>query len=239
MNIKPLIVFLLMASVTACIAQNVPRNKSKPSSVALAIAEQIDKHYNSLHTMTADFTQTEQGMGAVRIERGKIFLKRDGRMRWDYMAPVTKSFILDGKNAWLYLPEERRVRHSKVKQLNDMRSPLRFLLGHAQLAKELEQIKVEDMSAGETKDHIILSGIPKHDLGGDIHHLWIEVNAKMEILQLKMEQNTGEQSEFSFSNVKEDVPLPDSLFRFIPPQGVEIIEEHLSDEYDDSRNNRH
>jgi outer membrane lipoprotein carrier protein len=199
-----------------------------------SVAKQIDQHYNMLNSMTAEFTQTERGMGVDRVERGKINLKRKGRMRWDYFSPIVKSFILDGKDAWLYLPEERQARHSKVKQLDDLRSPLRFLLGHAQLTKELDSLTFEQP---EDKTHFVISGVPKHELGGNVGHLWIEVTPKMEIIRLWMEASGGVRTEFRFTNIQEDVPLQDSLFRFTAPKGVEVIEEHLMEQMERNSSN--
>jgi len=224
MNHTNSLVMLLTFAVAFPAVQDSTPTKTNPIPNAQSIAKKIDEHYNALHSMTADFTQTVRGAGFVHTEHGRISLKRDGRMRWDYTAPTLKSFILEGKNAWLYLPEDRQVRHSIVNQLEDVRSPLRFLLGHARIAKELDLLTLERTN---DKNHFVLSGVPKHDLGGDVRYLRIEVTPQMEITQLWMESSTGEQSEFKFTHLEENVPLQNSIFHFTPPQGVEVIEEHI------------
>ena len=54
--------------------------------------------------------------------------------------PVGKVFVLDGKFAWFYTPGDAQATRVPAKQLDDLRSPLRFLLGHTQLKKELDNL---------------------------------------------------------------------------------------------------
>ena len=100
----------------------------------------MDDHYNHLHTLRARYTEHYTGMGLDRTESGTLTLKKPGLMRWSYDAPTGKLFVLDGKFAWFYTPGDAQVSRAPAKQLDDLRSPLRLLLGHTQLAKELEQI---------------------------------------------------------------------------------------------------
>src|SRR5437660_597566 len=65
-----------------------------------ALAEKVDKHYNNLQTLQADFTEIYKGAGLSRSESGTLWLRRPGRMRWQYEQPRNKLFIVDGKTAW-------------------------------------------------------------------------------------------------------------------------------------------
>src|SRR5438477_10723640 len=101
------------------------------------VAQQVDEHYNQLQSFQADFTEIYQGAGIQREELGTLWLKKPGKMRWEYRSPEEKLFIGDGSNAWLYLPAEKQVRKSNMRKLEDLRSPLAFLLGKTKLEKEL------------------------------------------------------------------------------------------------------
>ena len=61
-------------------------------------------------------------------------------MRWDYTTPAGKLFLLDGKFAWFYSPGDPQVQRIPAKELDDLRSPLRFLLGHTELEKEMDAL---------------------------------------------------------------------------------------------------
>src|SRR5881409_264404 len=91
-----------------------------------ALARAVDEHYNRLRTLQADFTEIYQGSGIQRTESGTLWLKKPGKMRWEYRSPQEKLFVGDGKDAWLYLPAEKQVHKSSMRKLEDLRSPLAF-----------------------------------------------------------------------------------------------------------------
>src|SRR5438552_4718568 len=102
-----------------------------------SVAEAVDEHYNNLQTLEAEFAEIYQGPGIERTESGTLWLKKPGKMRWEYRSPEEKLFVGDGKDAWLYLPVERQARKSSMRNLEDLRSPLAFLLGKTKLEREL------------------------------------------------------------------------------------------------------
>src|SRR5438128_9330167 len=57
-------------------------------------------------------------------------------MRWEYRDPAGKLFVSDGKNIYLYIPTSNRVEKMKLKDSDDMRAPLAFLLGKLDFHKE-------------------------------------------------------------------------------------------------------
>ncbi len=103
-----------------------------------AIAQAVDERYNHLHSLQSDFTEIYRGAGMERTESGTLWLKKPGKMRWQYRSPREKLFLSDGKDAWFYVPGERQVQRTAVKKLDDLRSPLAFLLGKTKLEKELQ-----------------------------------------------------------------------------------------------------
>src|SRR5438874_2023371 len=78
------------------------------------VARQVDERYNHLQTLEADFIEIYQGSGTERTEWGKLWLKKPGKMRWEYRSPEEKLFVADGRNGWLYLPGEKQVRKSSM-----------------------------------------------------------------------------------------------------------------------------
>src|SRR5437667_12326037 len=101
------------------------------------VADAVDAHYNHLQSMQSEFSEIYRGNGTERVESGTLWLKKPGKMRWEYRSPREKLFLSDGKDAWFYLPGDRQVRKTPVRKLDDLRSPLGFLLGKTRLEKEL------------------------------------------------------------------------------------------------------
>jgi len=67
-------------------------------------------------------------LGINRTESGTLLLLKPGRMKWDYSSPAGKLFLLDGRYAWFYSKGDPQVQRIPAKELDDLRSPLRFLL---------------------------------------------------------------------------------------------------------------
>ena len=102
------------------------------------LARAVDDHYNRLRSLQADFTEIYRGAGAERVESGTLWLKKPRKMRWEYRSPKEKLFVSNGKAVWFYLPSERQARRTDPKKLDDLRSPLAFLLGKTKLENELQ-----------------------------------------------------------------------------------------------------
>ena len=183
-----------------------------------AILKRVDDHYNHLGSLRTQFTERYTGLGMDRTETGVLLLKKPGRMRWSYTTPVGKVFVLDGKYAWSYTPGDAQVQRVAAKQLDDLRSPLRFLLGHTQLAKELEGISVVPTPGGYR-----ISGVPK-GMGERVRQLVLDVAADGRITRIRLDETDGAGTEFAFDSSEENVPLPDGEFRFAPPAGVTIVD---------------
>src|SRR3954453_23860290 len=113
------------------------RLMASPSPDLKTIAANVDNHYNHLRSLEAEFTEIYRGSGMDRTESGTLWLKKPGKMRWEYRSPKEKLFVSNGKDAWFYVPDDRQARKESAKKLEDIRSPLAFLLGKTKLEKEL------------------------------------------------------------------------------------------------------
>jgi outer membrane lipoprotein carrier protein len=182
-----------------------------------ALLNRVDEHYNRLTSLRARYTEHYAGMGLDRTESGILLLKKPGRMRWSYDQPEGKLFVLDGKFAWFYNPGDAQVQRLPAKQLDDLRSPLRFLLGHTQLKKELGNLTVTQDTHG-----IHIAGVPK-GMEQRIQRLTLDVTTPGEIQHMKLEEIDGAITEFTFTQVQENVPTREADFAFTPPQGVTIV----------------
>jgi outer membrane lipoprotein carrier protein len=187
-----------------------------------SLTDAVDARYNHLHTLEAQFTETYSGSGATRTESGTLLLKKPGRMRWDYTEPRPKMFLADGNTAWFYVPGENQVRRMPVKQLDDLRSPLRYLLGKTKLEKEFDDLHIALNEKPVNSGDIVLEGIPK-GLRERVARTLLEVTPSGYIQRIVVEELDGSVTEFRFLQQHENVEIPDAKFHFTPPQGVEIV----------------
>jgi outer membrane lipoprotein carrier protein len=213
--LKFVVPFLATATLTA-----------SPAPDVHAIAQAVDERYNHLHTLQAEFTEIYRGAGTERTESGTLWLKKPGKMRWEYRSPREKLFLSDGKDAWFYVPGERQVRRTAVKKLDDLRSPLAFLLGKTKLEKELQGLSLAPDVAPVAAGNVVLRGVPK-SLADRVSQVLLEITPEHWIGRIVIEEVDGSVTEYRFNSQREDVAVPDQRFQFTVPDGVEVIEGEL------------
>ena len=186
------------------------------------IANRVDKRYNHLTTMKANFQESYNGAGLTRNESGELWLEKPGKMRWQYEQPAQKLFIVDGKTAFFYVPGEHQVRRMSAKKLDDFRSPLRYLLGHTKLQSEFSKLEVASDPPKQSGD-AVLQGVPK-GMEDRVQRVLLEITPNNEISRIRVEELDGSTTEFQFSDIQQNVAVKPDLFHFTPPPGVEVVE---------------
>ena len=211
----PLVATLLIALLCPSTSHARAQSAAKPNT---DLIRRVDDHYNHLRTLRAHYTEHYTGMGLDRTETGTLTLKKPGLMRWSYDKPTGKVFVLDGKFAWFYTPGDAQVSRTPAKQLDDLRSPLRFLLGHTQLAKELDQITMAPEGA-----NFKVAGVPK-GMAQRVRQLSLVVTPTGIIQSMEIEETDGSTTAFIFTQIEEDVSINPSDFHFTPPPGISIVD---------------
>ena len=153
---------------------------------AQSLAKAVDNHYNHLTSLETRFTERYRGMGIDRTESGTLTLRKPGRMRWAYDAPAGKLFLLNGRDAISYTPGDAQADRLPAKQLDDLRSPMRFLLGRTELTKELDHLSAAPVENGLFS----LAGAP-HGLLQRIRQITLVVDATGLIHSLQIDEVDG------------------------------------------------
>jgi outer membrane lipoprotein carrier protein len=196
-----------------------------------AVAAAVDEHYNHLTSLQAEFTEIYRGAGMERTESGTLLLKKPGmkkpgKMRWEYRSPKVKLFVSDGNEAWFYVPGDRQARKASARKLDDIRSPLAFLLGKTKLEKELQGLSpAPDVDPLEAQN-VVLRGVPV-TMADRVSEVLVEVTPGHQIARLILDDVDGSSTEYRFTGQKEDVAIADAQFHFSPPAGTETVEGDL------------
>lgn len=191
---------------------------------ALTSARAVDDHYNHLQSSKAAFTEIYTAPGISRSESGTVWLKKSGKMRWEYRQPREKFFITDSQNAYFYVPGEQQARKTALKTIDDIRSPLRYLLGKTKLEKELTGLSLAPDVAPLNPGDTVLRGVPKA-IGDRFSEAILEISPARQISRIIIRSTDGSTTEFRFTDIQENLPVPDNLFRFKAPPGVTTIED--------------
>ena len=188
-----------------------------------SVAAAVDARYNHLRTLEAQFTEVYRGSGMDRTESGTLWLKKPGKMRWEYRSPREKLFVSDGRVAWFYVPDDRQARRTAAKKLEDVRSPLAFLLGKTKLEKELRGLSLAPDVTPLSPQDVVLRGVPQ-GLADRIGEIVLEITPDHQIARIFIQDVDGAATEYRFTEQKEDVAVADKRFEFKPPAGTETVE---------------
>lgn len=194
-----------------------------PQEDVRRLAQAVDDHYNHLRSLEANFTEIYRGEGAEREESGQLWLKKPRKMRWEYRSPKEKLFVSDGQSVWFYLPAEKQLRKTDFRKLDDLRSPIAFLLGKTKLEKELQGLSkaVDQVPLGP--GNVVLRGVPL-GMADQVSEVQLEITPSHQIARITLTDPEGGTTEFRFSKWQENLELADSRFYFSPPAGVETVE---------------
>jgi outer membrane lipoprotein carrier protein len=199
---------------------------ASPAADVKAEARAVDEHYNHLRSLQAEFTELYRGSGMERTEAGTLWLKKPGKMRWEYRSPREKLFVSDGHDAWFYVPGDRQARKTSVRKLDDMRSPLAFLLGKTKLEKELQGLSLAPDVPVLRQGNVVLRGVPQ-GMEDRVSGILLEITPDHQLARIVINEVDGSVTEYRFTDQKEEVQIPDERFRFSPPAGTETVEGEL------------
>lgn len=208
-----LLFVLGLAVLVALGASVVPQNGGVD-----ALIRQVQDRYNGARTLSVKFVENYSIAGHRRPpEEGTLVLRKQGKMRWDYTRPAGKLFLSDGKNVYLYTARDNRVEKVPLKDTEDMRAPLAFLLGRLDLKKEFRQFETRPEAGGTW-----LEAGAKNDRT-PYEHVEMLIGAGGEIRSLKILGRDQSVLDYEFSGEQLNPPVNDALFHFQIPPGAEVV----------------
>ena len=189
-------------------------------SPACAVAdgyERLDRFFEKVTTFKASFIQVvlDENLLALEETSGLLWIARPGRFRWDYESVHGQSIVADGEVLWLYDVEleqvTRRAQESAIGQ-----TPAVLLSGGQQYRKDYNVTILGRQGAVNW-----ISLVPKFSDGSFAE---IQLGFEGETLRLiQLLDELNQITRVTLANVVENEPIPDSVFQFVPPTGVDVI----------------
>src|SRR6266404_2752813 len=124
--------------------------------------DRFESRYRAARTLQSTFLEryTENGR-VVRVESGTAYFRRPGKMRWEYQAPEKNLFLVDGKNAWFYVPADHTATRVPAKVSTDWRTPLALLAGEMKVARVCAQVQSAIQEQIESPGDVMLHCEPR------------------------------------------------------------------------------
>jgi len=186
------------------------------------IVAKVQRQYDSHEDFKADFVQESmvRSLGKKQVSEGAVYFKKPGKMRWNYQKPFKQEIVSDGKTLWNYRVEDKQVMVGQMSQTVQGKVPSTFLAGLGNLQRDFQARWVKEPSPREPYS---LELTPQ-DIQGSLEKLFLLVDRESyQILQARIQDVMGNTTQISFLKIQFDNRLPDSLFTFTPPRGVEVF----------------
>lgn len=178
----------------------------------------IEARYNSTKTLQSNFEQSVTMQGKRSVERGVLYLRKPGQMRWEYAQPQGKLFLSDAKKIYYVSPASRRVEISAVKETEDLRAPLAFLLGRLDFSRDFARYETS-----QREGSLLIRAFPKNEKS-IFEFVEFFPTSDGTLKTVTVQGRDGSRMEYSFSNETRNPTLDEKLFRFEAPAGFEIVE---------------
>jgi outer membrane lipoprotein carrier protein len=218
-----LLVTLAMAANTQAASPAPSTRTETPATEAVGpLVAKIQKFYDSSRDLHAHFDQVLQtGIGGKKKASGDVWLKKPGKMRWDYAKPEKKLMLSDGQTLWVYEPEDEQAFKQDLRS-STLPLSVSFLLGQGRLGDEFVISAVSPEGVGQPGDSV-LKLVPKQATAAYRYLLFV-VDPKSGLVKetIIFEENGGT-NHLTFSAVETNRGADDGKFKFTPPAGTKIL----------------
>jgi outer membrane lipoprotein carrier protein len=185
-----------------------------------ALFKGVENRYNRAQSLQVLFHESYSAPQRPKTtESGTLRLRKPGRMRWDYTEPAGKLFLSDGKNMYMYTPSTGQAEKMKMKESEDMRVPLAFLLGKLNFQKEFKDFQTR-VDGAETW----IVAKPKSE-NLPYTEVQFAVGPDYRIQRLQVTGYDRSVIDFSFEDEKLNPAIDTKIFQFQLPAGAKLVEE--------------
>ena len=192
------------------------------------VMKRLQARYEKTKDLQADFTQktTIEGFERPMTSSGKVYIKKPGRLRWNYLEPSTEDIYVDREDVKVYVPEHKQVLVGKLTHMAASRAPLELLQGAAKLdaSFDAEPTSGKGRGVGGIRLVTLIPKTREGDVHGTVQKIVVEVCPKTYFIRsLSLHEMSGNVSNFEFSSLQSNIGLDDDLFVPKFPPDVEVV----------------
>jgi len=194
------------------LAQTAPTPSPSPS----AVGAKVQKFYDLVTTLEADFDQDTQlkAYGTTKTAKGHVTFEKPGKMRWEYSAPHKNLVVSDGKTIWHY--DESTKTACKLPATAAIPSAFGFLTGKGDLTKDFT---LSFAKVSMTNGHV-LDATPKTPTNAVAHMLLYVDAATTHVRKLTIVDGQANTNAFVLTNMTANGKIPATRFSYVPGPGV-------------------
>jgi outer membrane lipoprotein carrier protein len=215
--LAPLVVMLLVAAAPAQSETTAPAGAPVRKDLK-QVLDRLQRHYRDTNSFTAKFTEEIATVGAPKRQRqGTVSFRKPGRMRWEFSDPEKQTIVSDGETLYSYDPDLNQVLETPLKHALKSSSATSFLLGIGNINRDFKAAFANPPTPTGLVDLILdaKTGGYKIEIGLD--------PATYNLITLTLTDQLGDVTKIAFSDVRDNVELPDSNFAFNVPAGADVV----------------
>lgn len=192
------------------------------------VVKQLQARYEKTKDLQADFTQKTMIEGFERpiMSSGKVYIKKPGRLRWNYLDPSIEDIYVNRDDVKVYVPEHKQVLVGKLTQMAASKAPLELLLGAAKLDEsfDIEPTPGKGRGVGGIRLLTLLPKSQEGEAGRSLQRIVLEVFPKTYFIRtISLYEASGNVANFEFSSLQPNIGLGDAFFDLKLPDGVEVV----------------
>ena len=192
------------------------------------VVDKVDARYSKTNDLQAEFTQqtTIEGFETGFSSTGRLFLKKPGLLRWDYLQPSEEQIFVDGDQVMMYVPAHQQVLKGTLTQMAASKGPLALLQGVGKLSQQFTITESVDFSDKDTNSPR-LTLVPNSDGNQTptIKKIVLKLFPKSYLIEaITLFEVSGNVSHVTFKDLKVNTGLSKQLLQFDVPPDVVVVD---------------
>lgn len=188
----------------------------------------VDARYAQTQDLQADFTQETilEGFTTGFTSSGRLFLKKPGLLRWDYLHPSEEQIYVDGDQVMMYVPEHQQVVKGVLTQMAASKGPLILLQGVGKLSQQFTILEPSDGSKDKGElPSLTLIPKPAGNEAATIKKIVLKLFPDSYLIQtITLFEMSGNISRVMFDHIQVNKGISSRLLKFEVPPDVVVVE---------------
>ena len=182
-------------------------------------SDRLEFLLSGVSTLSANVTQliVESSGGVLEESTIKMKLKKPDGFYWETIEPFPELIVTDGIKLWNYQPDLEQV---VVEDWQSDQSELAAQLLSGRTETLVEEYTIKLAQPDPSAENFTLTPIASDNVYSSISIQFID----NELDAIYLNTKNGEQTVWQFTDIQTNIPLADSEFSFVPPEGIEVIE---------------
>jgi outer membrane lipoprotein carrier protein len=212
----------------ACFMLPVSDTSAASVSVTQDIVGKVDARYAQTKDLQADFVQETilEGFSTGFTSSGRLYLKKPGLLRWDYLHPSEEQIYVNGDQVMMYVPEHQQVVKGVLTQMAASKGPLALLQGAGNLSQQFTILESADGSKDNEKfPSLTLVPKPVDQTPPTIKKIVLKLFPDTYFIQgITLFEVSGNISRVVFDHIQANTGLSSSQLTFDVPPDVVVVE---------------